>query len=652
MLRITIDNGGTKQILHAESPESTQRVTAGQLKEKVNTVPALSATVTPQSLCYGALHDRVTTAELLDTRTGEIWFEGCLLRSPESMTSAGLIQKKLVFEGFLSYLNDSVQPYHHYEDTDAAGFLQALLTYHNSVMPEHKHITLGTVNISGDTANSKTTAYRSTLAEIKENLISRLGGEIRVRRANGVLVLDYLSAATAGATTGITVTLGRNMKSMSVEADSASIVTRIMPLGAKVSEDTAERLTIEGAVIEGTTLETPYIEDTNLVQKYGIITGVVEFDGITVKENLYDRGVTWLQENSTVKMHYSASVLDVSGGGSLVVGNTYKFVHPVLGLNENLRLLGRTVDILKPYTPQVEIGDKFASISDIVAKTQHAVDVEIPQQISGTVEAAKDIASALINSATTGYVVLRPNEILIMDTDDVETATSVWRWNSGGLGYSHSDTPGAAYSGTYGTAITMNGQIVADFIAAGYLYADRIRGGTLRMGGANNQDGVIEVADANDNIVCRLNKDGAYIFGTVFTRDSSGYWLELANGNLSGGNGNNTYTVLDSTAEVTDVIEGVSHTYRGMRVWAEAVSFENCKHIGVHNGSTGYIGLTDDIVIPEPAVLNVQTQTLEHVAIIDPSDGSFSYVNLTYVSGVTVTSGTNTLHIEKGLVTA
>ena len=56
-----------------------------------------------------------------------------------------------------------------------------------------------------------------------------------------------------------------------------------------------------------------------------------------------------------------------------------------------------------------------------------------------------------------------------MDTNDVTTATKVWRWNSGGLGYSST-----GYEGTYTTAITQDGAIVADFITTGTLNASLI----------------------------------------------------------------------------------------------------------------------------------------------------------------------------------
>ena len=67
-----------------------------------------------------------------------------------------------------------------------------------------------------------------------------------------------------------------------------------------------------------------------------------------------------------------------------------------------------------------------------------------------------------------GYVVLnpaeKPQEILILDTPTIDEAVNVWRWNSGGLGYSST-----GYNGEYSLAMTMDGAIVADFISAGIL---------------------------------------------------------------------------------------------------------------------------------------------------------------------------------------
>ena len=84
-------------------------------------------------------------------------------------------------------------------------------------------------------------------------------------------------------------------------------------------------------------------------------------------------------------------------------------------------------------------------------------------------------ATDLIHNGINGYVVVNKNEILVMDTDNKETAVNVWRWNSGGLGFSSN-----GYNGTYSTAMTKDGRIVADMITAGVMNAKIIKAGVLQ----------------------------------------------------------------------------------------------------------------------------------------------------------------------------
>lgn len=67
----------------------------------------------------------------------------------------------------------------------------------------------------------------------------------------------------------------------------------------------------------------------------------------------------------------------------------------------------------------------------------------------------------------------KPDEILVMDYEEINAATKVWRWNKEGLGYAYNPS-GNAYAGPYRTAITSDGQINADFITTGTLNAERI----------------------------------------------------------------------------------------------------------------------------------------------------------------------------------
>lgn len=629
---ITIQNGTEIAVLHTKNPNGTQRILSGTLKESVGQTPSLTFTITPHNLCYDRLHDRQTRVTLTNTATGETEFEGYVLTTASQMTSTGSVQKKVVCEGLLGCLCDSVQLYHHYENATPAQFLNAVLAQHNAQVSPEKQIHLGLCNVTGNT-NSKTTAYRSTLGEIRENLVSRLGGALRVRRVKSTLVLDYLDTISSGHPIELVVQLAENLRSISVETDSADIITRLIPLGCSVKDDTAERLTIEGAVVDGKPIDVPYIDDPAAMERYGIICGTVTFDDITVKENLYARGKEYLAAHNREKRHYAASVLDVTGHGALRIGDTYRFRCDFLGLDENLRLLGRTVDLLSPHKPQVEIGDKTAKLTDVTTSTRKLVAYEIPQKISQTISSAKQIASQLITAATTGFVVVRPNEILIMDTDDVNTATSVWRMNQGGIGYSHSDTPGEAYGGTYGLAMTMNGQIVADFIAAGTMYADRIRGGTLKLGGSDGMDGVMQVLDENGTEICRLDKNGAYIFGTVVTQNASGYWLSLSDGNLMGGKGEQTYTTLNATGHITDGDHGI--TYNGLSITADAIDL-NCTMFSINRaiGTTGNLDFVAGVTVQTDTVPLVTGVRLENgELIVDTKD-------FQYVSSVSVADGT------------
>ena len=104
----------------------------------------------------------------------------------------------------------------------------------------------------------------------------------------------------------------------------------------------------------------------------------------------------------------------------------------------------------------------------------------------------KLLASAIQNATnrltgqTGGYVVLntdsetgQPYELLILDAPSIDEAIHVWRWNVEGLGFSKH-----GYNGPYETAITADGQIVADFITSGSLVANIIKAGVIQ-----SQDG-------------------------------------------------------------------------------------------------------------------------------------------------------------------
>ena len=127
--------------------------------------------------------------------------------------------------------------------------------------------------------------------------------------------------------------------------------------------------------------------------------------------------------------------------------------------------------------------------------------------------AAIEAATSLITGGLGGHVIMnmdaesgKPCEILIMDTEDVETAVNVLRINLNGIGFSSS-----GYAGPYETAWTLDGHFNASFIDTGVLTANLIKAGVIQsIGGENywdlNSDEFV-LKKAKINIV---TDDGSY----------------------------------------------------------------------------------------------------------------------------------------------
>lgn len=123
---------------------------------------------------------------------------------------------------------------------------------------------------------------------------------------------------------------------------------------------------------------------------------------------------------------------------------------------------------------EITLGDAKTTIAETIVGTKETAERAVSKS---SLETAVDQATSLITGNSGGYVVLhdsdgddKPDELLIMNTPSIDTATKVWRWNQAGLGYSST-----GYSGTYGLAMTANGQIVADYVNTGTLNANVIK---------------------------------------------------------------------------------------------------------------------------------------------------------------------------------
>ena len=155
-----------------------------------------------------------------------------------------------------------------------------------------------------------------------------------------------------------------------------------------------------------------------------------------------------------------------------------------MGVTAKTKVIKTVYDTLLDRYESITLGDTTYSLAQAI---QEANQTPTKEQTASIVQNAVSKATELIRGGLGGHVVMvadgngKPQEILIMDTEDINTAEHVWRWNMNGLGYSSN-----GYEGPYGLAITMNGEIVADYITAGTFDGGLVRAGSISTSALSN----------------------------------------------------------------------------------------------------------------------------------------------------------------------
>lgn len=467
-----------------------------------NAAGSLSFTMPPGHEAYDGLERMTSTLGVF--QDDEQLFEGRITEE----TSDFYKRKKIYCEGCLAYFNDSIQPPAEYHDITVRGFLEKLVAIHNSKVSANRQFTVGAVTVT-DSNDSlyRYTNYETTLACINDKLVNVLGGHLRVRWKNGTRYLDYL--ADYPNTNTQTIKFGKNLLDFTRNFDMTDIATVIVPRGARLDESPIKALDAY-LTVSGVNNGSIYVKSDTAIANYGWIERVVDWDDVTEASNLLKKAKAYLADIQYENMILELKAVDLhlldADVEAIHLLDRVRAVSEPHGLDRNFPVTELKIPLDAPDQAAFTLGTK---VQMSLTSANKAANTELLQRIqrlpteSHILEQAKTNASELIRQATNGHVVVKPDELLIMDTDDPDTATMIWRWNLNGLGYTDE-----GYDGRYGTAITMDGSIVADYITAGTMYADRIKGGTLTLGGANNANGVLTIKNASGAVIGRWDKDG------------------------------------------------------------------------------------------------------------------------------------------------
>ncbi|MGE7429088.1 phage tail spike protein [Bacillus thuringiensis] len=351
------------------------------------------------------------------------------------------------------------------------------------------------------------------------SFVNRWGGELK--RDN----FDVKMLQNRGMDRGVVIRHKKDLLGYEGNVDWKSPITRIMPQG-----------------FDGLFLPEKYV-DSPLINKYPHPKiKVVEFKHIkaAIGENSDDEDAVPLEEAYRLlrqaakdmfaiqkvdqpKANYNVKFQELSQTEeykdykhlqSVYMADTVTVEHQEDGIDIKAKVIAYKYDPIKKEYLDINIGNFKESFTDVSGRVD-LVQEELSNMPSSILDAAKANATSLINSGFGGHVRVYPDRILIMDTKDEKSAKKVWQWNLNGLGYSSTGV-----NGPYGTAITSDGRIVADFITAGTLSGNFVRGGEITGSTLRTSDSVNYV---------NISKQFIRLYESSKTRVFVGYYKNSRN---------------------------------------------------------------------------------------------------------------------------
>lgn len=366
---------------------------------------------------------------------------------------------------------------------------------------------------SGNISNVATARY------VRKNIVKAIMGD----EENSTLKLfsaelernnyDISILRRRGTDRGVSIRYARNINGISFDEDNSTIGTRIMPKG-----------------YDGILLPEKYV-DSPIINKYPHpIIREIEYSDIKLKddnsednegfetlEQCYEEMRKRVQkefENGLDKPTISVDVdfvelsktveyKEYKNLEKVYLGDTIKIYLEKLGVDVMERVISTTYDVLADRFTNIELGKLNSNYVSENAQFQNTMEqVTIPNIL----EAAKNHSTQQLINAMGGHVHKTQSELFIMDTDNINTAQKVWRWNLNGLGYSST-----GINGVYELAMTQDGNIVADFIKTGTMSVSRIEGLSNLLDGYSvqiglNQENIDILVSKQSNLENGINK--------------------------------------------------------------------------------------------------------------------------------------------------
>lgn len=362
---------------------------------------------------------------------------------------------------------------------------------------------------------------RSLLGGQEGSMLDVYGGEYEWDR----FTVRLLSAR--GQDSGVTIRYGKNLTNLEQDENISNVATGVYPYWQGAEEGL---VTLPEKVVNAPgTYDYTYILPLDL-------SG--EFENAPTETELRERAERYVDDNNIGVPSVSITVAfqpleqteeykDIALLERVNLCDTVTVEYPVLGVSATAKCIKTVYDVLRGKYSSIDLGDAKTNMADTIVQQQK--EIEKTPTIS-LIQQAINSATDTITGNKGGYIRLNdtngdnePDEILVMDAPNLETAQNIWRWNAGGFGYSHN-----GYNGPYETAITMDGTIVGKFIAGLTIAGSQIISGIIR-GEANPNvyfdldsgeihcDEMVSITGASTKMRMRISgvSEGGYIYDNL-----------------------------------------------------------------------------------------------------------------------------------------
>ena len=443
----------------------------------------LTLKVPPLNPLYGEIHNRKSMVSVYRGNT-EIFYGEVRTREKDRFKN-----QPVKATGALSFLADSILPQQEWHDISPRDLLDAWLQLHNNQVEDRKKIYTGVVTIH-DSNDSlyRITDRENTLEAIRDKLVDRLGGYLRLRHENDKLYLDWLTIQEYGKYCEQPIQFGENLMDYSETMTADDVITALIPLGAAIEQETDENASeferLEKNVdITSVNDGKDYIYSKEAVENFGWVWRTEKWDDVSVPANLLKKATEFLTSNQYESLVISLTAVDLSLFGqdydSFDIGDRVLCNAIPYGMKKVLPVMEMKIPLQQPDQAQLTLGENLQqSFTDQTSGTFTQIRQETTD--AGRVQtewmkSAIDNLTKQMTGAKGGYKLTEFDENglwlrdLYMDAPDKNQATNILQINKNGIGGSHN-----GYAGPYTVGMTLDGAILGERILAGSIKTEAL----------------------------------------------------------------------------------------------------------------------------------------------------------------------------------